>query len=328
MFKKIAVPLDGSSLAEKALPYAIRLATLLKSRLLLISAVDIILEPYEAAVKEIEFHKATTEAYLNKVKEAISAPTVQNCIEADRIETLAVLGTPGHKIAAVADAEDADLIIMTTHGRSAKARVLVGSIANQTIRNTDMPIILIRPELNAPALALEEILNQHLPYENIDSQLSVVLYLDGSPDEEIAISPAVDLATQIGADLHLLEVLPPVSASRPAYSDVNWEQQNEQNRRATAFQYLKDWKEKIVEQGITCNTAVRFGKPVNEILGYTRETQASLLVMTSFGSSDVRRVLVDSIAQEVMSASHLPVLLVHPSFHYPISETSTSICPI
>jgi nucleotide-binding universal stress UspA family protein len=135
----ILVPLDGSTLAEAALPRAIELARAGGARLLLLRAAEahtlIGVDPTAAQIQVVE----DAEKYLAGVAERISTLGVRD------IDTSVWYGAPATAILEATRLRQPDLIVMTTHGRSGLERLIFGSVAETVLRSTTTPILLIRP---------------------------------------------------------------------------------------------------------------------------------------------------------------------------------------
>jgi nucleotide-binding universal stress UspA family protein len=152
MFKKILVCLDGSELAEKVLPYAIEQAKHFESELVLFRAVPepsvISLAmpgmpgvPLETAGMRRQFQEEQkeSEAYLKALTTKIQT---ENSLE---VTYQIILEAAGPAIIQCAAKCDIELIALATHGRSGPGRVILGSVADHVIRNSSLPILLIRP---------------------------------------------------------------------------------------------------------------------------------------------------------------------------------------
>ena len=144
----ILVPLDGSALAEAALPKAVELVRSGGGRLLLLRAAEAHtlpgLDPTEAQVKVV----AEAEAYVAKVAERLRADGL------GAVETSVWYGPAAHAVVEAAQRRRADLIVMTTHGRSGLGRLILGSVAESVLRGPRTPILLLRaPEAPVEALA-------------------------------------------------------------------------------------------------------------------------------------------------------------------------------
>ncbi|MFC1999393.1 universal stress protein [Chloroflexota bacterium] len=146
-FKRILVPLDGSELGERALPYVEELAAATGAEVLLLEVValqyDIALaETYTPNVGQLseDFAKRTlanAEKYLKSIEERLSQRGITVRSE---IET----GVPAERVIAHAKEYDVDLIAMSTHGRSGISRWILGSVADKVLRAADRPVLLVR----------------------------------------------------------------------------------------------------------------------------------------------------------------------------------------
>jgi nucleotide-binding universal stress UspA family protein len=136
---KILVPLDGSALAESAIPKAVELAreAPAASVMLLRAAEAPILtgDPIEAQIAAVR----EAEDYLD----AVTARLKEDGL--DDVTTSVWYGPPAPAIVEAAHVAKADLIVMSTHGRSGLGRLLMGSVAESVLRGTRVPILLLRP---------------------------------------------------------------------------------------------------------------------------------------------------------------------------------------
>lgn len=144
-FSRILVPLDGSTLAETALPSAIGLAQSTGASLVLLRAAEAharpIGDPTEAQVRVVR----EAEDYLDQVKRRLPVDAVREVV------TSVWYGRPAEAIAEAARFNHADMIVMTTHGRSGLGRVLLGSVTESVMRSTSTPILVLHPD-GAPLL--------------------------------------------------------------------------------------------------------------------------------------------------------------------------------
>jgi nucleotide-binding universal stress UspA family protein len=136
----ILVPVDGSALAEVALPRALELAEVSGARMLLLRAAQAHtlpgVDPIEAQVKVVR----EAEAYLADVKERLTGRG------GVKVETSVWYGPAAYAIVEAARRYKVDQIVMTTHGRSGLGRLLLGSVAESVLRGTATPILLLRTE--------------------------------------------------------------------------------------------------------------------------------------------------------------------------------------
>ncbi len=136
--EKILVPLDGSSLAESALPRAVELAQAAGGQLLLLRAAQAHIlpgaDPTEGQVRVVR----EAEEYLNGVKERLERTGAM------RVETSVWYGPAAFAIVEATRLHRVDLVVMTTHGRSGLGRLILGSVAESVLRGTTTPILLLR----------------------------------------------------------------------------------------------------------------------------------------------------------------------------------------
>jgi nucleotide-binding universal stress UspA family protein len=145
--RKILVPLDGSALAEAALSKAVEIVKESpRASLVLLRAAEAPVmfggDPIEAQVGVVR----EAEEYLDAVVARLEKEGVTS------IETSVWYGPAAPAIVEAAAVVHADLIVMSTHGRSGLGRLFLGSIAESVLRGTHAPILLLRPE-GAPVAA-------------------------------------------------------------------------------------------------------------------------------------------------------------------------------
>jgi len=137
MFKSILVPLDGSSLAEGILSQVRELARLHGSNVVLLRVAFALVfpgaDPTEAQVKTTE----EAEEYVERIRESLEK-------EGIKAEAHVRYGFPSEEILSAAGRGGVDLIAMATHGRSGPARWMLGSVAEQVVRHSGVPVLVIR----------------------------------------------------------------------------------------------------------------------------------------------------------------------------------------
>ncbi|SRR5581483_3871813 len=155
MYAHILVPLDGSEMSEAALPHAEGLALKLGSRVLLLRVANLPATligevapmggPMPPELIEDAIQAETDEArdYLTKVAQRFKDAGLQ-------AEWEVVEGDPGRAIIDTAHQREADLIVMATHGRSGIQRLVLGSVADRVLRESHLPLLLVRPPVPKP----------------------------------------------------------------------------------------------------------------------------------------------------------------------------------
>jgi nucleotide-binding universal stress UspA family protein len=146
--KRIMIPLDGSTLSEQILESAVELGGLTEAEYILLRAAEpFVLVGYaplaQASRLDLKLTQeglAAAQRYLDRVAERLRA-------EGHPARTRALLAEqPAVAILDEVRLQDADLIAMTTHGRSGLARLLLGSVADKVLRGSTLPVLLQRPQ--------------------------------------------------------------------------------------------------------------------------------------------------------------------------------------
>jgi nucleotide-binding universal stress UspA family protein len=141
MFKKILVPLDGSHFAENALEYAEDLARKYGAEIILVRACFApvaILGPGDMATMPApaNYEEDAAREYLAKMRDRVAQHGV-SC------ETVALVGDPSEGVIEMSAEKGADLIVVTSHGRSGFKRFLMGSVAERIARHAPCPVLII-----------------------------------------------------------------------------------------------------------------------------------------------------------------------------------------
>jgi nucleotide-binding universal stress UspA family protein len=143
VYERVLVPLDGSALAEAILPFAERVAGPLDAEVILVRVV----EPISPAEAMASAGVVTPDTYL--VREMEARRYLQDLAgrlseKGLRVKTRVEVGRPSDEILAAAKSAGADLVAMTTHGRSGLGRVLFGSVAEAVLRGSPLPVLMVR----------------------------------------------------------------------------------------------------------------------------------------------------------------------------------------
>jgi len=134
---KILVPLDGSALAETALPAAKQFAKEQGATMVLMRAAEASPTLSDAVAAQVDVIREA-ERYVDEVADRLRA---DGCA---RVNTCVWYGAAATSIVEAVKAQDADLIVMTSHGRTGIGRLILGSVAESVLRGTTTPILLLR----------------------------------------------------------------------------------------------------------------------------------------------------------------------------------------
>jgi nucleotide-binding universal stress UspA family protein len=304
--KTILVPLDGSALAERALPYVRMLAPDSGAKIDMLRVIPTEIKEDVLRNNLSLLHEAGTspdapqwlremrlgdllryhaEGYLERL--AISLRTGQR-----DVATLVQIGAPSKTIAAVAKQVHADLIAIATHGYRGLKRWARGSVTDDVLHTTTTPILVIPDSaIPAPVPCLRRIL----------------LALDGSAFSRQALPLAAELATQARAELILFRaVAPPTASTIGAWLAAD----GEETPRAHAFNQLRALADELRPSGIQLRTVVVAGDAAEEIVAAVARHQVDLIVMATHGYSGIKRWALGSVADQVLHTTPTPLLLV------------------
>jgi nucleotide-binding universal stress UspA family protein len=294
MFRKIVIPLDGSPLAETVIEHIQRLMPPPTTQLVVVS----VFESYRyglganeiAAVDAMGYVREGMETYLKQQHERL---------EEMGYETQAYLteGDAAQGILEVADSVQADLIAMTTHGRSGIARWAIGSVTERIMHYAKQPIFLTRQETRVA------------PRDEIEK---VMVTLDGTDLAEQALAPAQKVARELAAELLLLRVTPQFEeAERELLFDTESAAEDAMvHWRHNADHYLEQMVQELAGKGLRVRSRIVSGYPEEAIVDAAAVEDVDLLVMCTHGRIGFDRLLHGSIASEVARHVICPLILV------------------
>lgn len=296
MFSKILVPLDGSKVAERALPTAMKLAgkgqgdlTLLRVPRVHPVSVDatsggtLWLYPDQAEERTLE----DAAAYLEDARERWAAENIP-------VHTKVVSGDPASVILDTATALDVDLICMTTHGYSGLTRWMLGSVTERVLRAAPCAVMVIREDC---------------------PMRRVLIALDGSALAEQALRPGLEVARRLGAHVTLMQVATAV----PVPHDVIFELELAEggigdllaaDTIENAKTYLAAVAKRVARYGVPVETHVDIGSAAERIIGYSAYNEIDLVVMATHGRSGLRRWAYGSVTEKVLRSGQCALLVV------------------
>jgi nucleotide-binding universal stress UspA family protein len=270
------IPLDGSPLADQALPYAERLATAAHSQLVVLRAVR---DTDEQAKARTGLHE-----HVGRVRHLEPVPLLE-----------AEVGNPADVIVAQARQQGAGLIVMGTHGRSGLGRWIYGSVADNVLRHTSVPVLLVPP---------------HAATWPADRPLRLLLALNGTDLAAAALAPARQLAHMLEASIILVGAarVPSRLASGQVYTHPE-DEPTVQSLEAS----LNDAAARLRTTAGDVEVRIEIDDPVRAITRVAREEGADLIAMATHGRAGMARFVLGSVATGVVRHATTAVLLVRPS---------------
>jgi nucleotide-binding universal stress UspA family protein len=289
----VLVPLDGSELAERALPFAFALARATRGRLLLVRAVlAYSYETEEGTTKVPVYPRA--EAELAAVASRLRAAGVR----ADAHVALGIAAADS--ILAAAVEHRADLVVMSTHGRGGLGRFLYGSVADEVLRGSDVPVLLVSAACAGTWPS--------------DGKLRVLVPLDGSDLARRALEPLAGLARALPLELVLARAVPVPAPPLAALGDeANFALAyplDPEVDLAAARGELEDQAARLAGVLDVADVRVEQGRPAATIAALAREEGAHLIAMSTHGRGGLTRLVMGSVATGTLHHATVPLLLV------------------
>ncbi len=297
MFKKILVPLDGSKTAEAVIPFAREIAANAGAELLFVTV-----------IQEVGVWDATQSLEVLKRESEIAAEYLAT-MERDetgkgqKVTTQVLDGDAAEAVLVAADEAGADLIAISTHGRSGVSRWLFGSVATRILEHSSVPLLVLRPkegeDRGATGPAVKKIL----------------VPLDGSEVAKSVLPVVEEFAKTMGASLVLYHSVAPLSAY-PGFESAGAAALGEavEEMQRQAREILARAAEEVKARGVEATTVVSLGTAVDGVLTAAAELDVDLVAIATHGRSGLGRAILGSVADGVIRRSaDVPCLVIRPS---------------
>lgn len=296
MFKHILVPLDGSKLAEAAIPAAVSLTKKLSAPVTLLHILE------QDAPQEVHKDRHITQAdeasaYLEDVaKREFPAEGQVNW----HVHTAPVKDVSASIVKHAMTEFQPDLIVMCTHGRSGVRELLYGSIAQKVVARGMTPLLLIKPGIDAAAsFKLDKI----------------IVPLDSGPVHDDSLPVTRVLARAYNSGIHLLTVIPTFTtvageaaaassllpATTSALLDIEVE---------NAAEDLQAHLDELKQAGFQVTAEVARGDPATGIVNISEKLNADLIVLTTHRKAGTAAFWARSVAPNVARRTRVPILLI------------------
>ena len=296
MFKHILVPLDGSKLAEAAIPAAVSLTKKLSAPVTLLHILE------QDAPQEVHKDRHITQAdeasaYLEDVaKREFPAEGKVNW----HVHTAPVKDVSASIVKHAMTEFQPDLIVMCTHGRSGVRALLYGSIAQKVVARGMTPLLLIKPGIDAAAsFKLDKI----------------IVPLDSGPVHDDSLPVTRVLARAYNSGIHLLTVIPTFTtvageaaaassllpATTSALLDIEVE---------NAAEDLQAHLDELKQAGFQVTAEVARGDPATGIVNISEKLNADLIALTTHRRAGTAAFWARSVAPNVARRTRIPILLI------------------
>jgi nucleotide-binding universal stress UspA family protein len=286
-FGTILVPLDGSELAERALPAAERVARATDSTLLLASVVRLshwnetrlgyLLAP-ELYRQTLDAEVEGTRAYIRRIEGEVRGRGL-------RVGSQVLRGEPVQALIDLDADPPVGLVVLASHGRAGLARFAVGSVADRLMRHGLSPTLIVHP----------------IGEDSRTARLERALVpLDGSALAELALGMVRALAGRVLHAVTLVRVVDP---------DLH------AGETAEAQCYLDEVRGRLAAElaGCVVESRIVYGRTAEQILANSEDHD--VVIMATRGHSGVTRWALGSVADRVLQQVRIPLLLVRPRTH-------------
>ncbi len=342
MFKRIIVPLDGSTRAERAIPVAARIAHASGGTIILLWVVTTPLKIGPQVVPLSGLTATTLKADVDAATKYLAAVARRDDLDGVGIKMEVIAGIPAQAILDVVIDEQADLVVMCSHGDTGLKRWLHGSVAQKVARQCTAPVLVLRQGGSAPTSSFPD------PLRPLRAVMAVVA-LDGSALAETAIMPAVSLITALAAPargaLQFTRVvkLPVTVSERGEQDQYGYPESLDPHLIEQAVREAKTYLGSLVDrlrQGLlaevdlTLTWSVATGKDVADTLIRAAETGedvggtrvpggCDLIVLATHGRGGLERWILGSVTERILGATRLPILIVRPQEQYSKATASS-----
>ena len=195
----------------------------------------------------------------------------------------------------------ADLVVMGTHGRSGFDYLVLGSVAEKTLRTSPVPVLVVPPFTSGV-----------LPVDRVPVR-SVLCAVDFSQDSIRAVGYAASIARQAVGRLTLLHVVEPMPLGYDPKGGTGFDVEGyERGLAESGLSQLQTFASDAAELGCEVEAVVARGKAYQEILRVATERQADLIVLVVHGRHALDRLVFGSTAEHLVRRSTCPVLAVPP----------------
>jgi nucleotide-binding universal stress UspA family protein len=326
MVKRLVVPLDQSKFSESALPLARGLAAQLDLPLTLLSVIDApgsllraqggpreVVAAGSGNERPADPMMGSSPAYsgpavsqkdLDKLAERVAQASqylhrIAETFTDRSVEIEVVYGEPAERILSFAGTREDPAIVMASHGRSGISRMLLGSVAARVVQATRHPVFVVRGTGSSVSDGETRVEKLLVP-------------LDQSNFASQALANVQRIFGPSGLDLVLLRVVE-TQRARGAYEHPASEE-FVHSARQDAESYLEQKASELRARGNSVMCDLSEGRVAERINATAHTYDVDLIAMATHGSSaDFRRLVLGSVAEQVLHEADKPLLLIRPS---------------
>lgn len=268
--KRILVPLDGSELADRTVRHMHPLFLATKAEALLLRALNLTATPAAEGRPLLDL--------ISEAEVALKHAALRLGQAGVRVSTRVVPGPAAEAIVDTAASAEADLIAMSTHGRTGFERFTIGSVTDKVVRASRAPVLVLPARAEAPS-----------------GFRRILVPFDGSPFSLKVAAAVRAFARPIDAHVHLVHVL------EPLWEGVAW---------AVPERSMKEAADGFIAACLPTTTEIRKGDAAVQLLEAASEQRADMIAMATHGRTGPVRWALGSVTEKVLRAANVPMLLV------------------
>lgn len=299
MLQKILVPLDGSEVAERAIPTALEIGKKAEAEVVFLRVLeteDILIPDHLAMPMPMppqwveDFYKKAS-YYLEDIENRVDQRGLT-------LTSRIVEGDPAAVVVDIADEEEFDLIVMSSHGYSGLQRWILGSVTEKVLRHATCPVFVVR--------SVE-------PIEHI------LVALDGSPISEAVLDISYELARLLNVEMILMRSEPGLivqnmrDIEQIERLDPGMGQRIVEQLYHRVEHYLTQVKIRYNHTDIPVRILPADGDPAGEILRYAKKLDNALIAMSTHGRDGLKRWRYGSVTEKVLRHTDRNMLVVRPT---------------
>jgi len=291
--KLVLCPIDFSEFSVRAFRYAVSLAEHYQAKLVAQHVVELWRYPSAGFAASVELYDEFLQSIHEKGKKHLEEFVKDHTHSQIQSELLVDRGHAPDSILSFAQTQKADVIVMGTHGRRGYDRLMLGSVTDRVMRRAPCPVLVISKLFQDSTLTAKERAHSHF--------LNRVLFCaDFSENSQRALDYAISATEEYGAELTLLHVLEETPS--PA-------------KREEAIAAATTQLDRLIPQqrhaALKMKTAVRIGKPYQQIIQFALDAQIDMMTMGVHGYGALDPAVFGSTTYRVIQLGPCPVLAVH-----------------
>jgi nucleotide-binding universal stress UspA family protein len=322
MLQRILVPLDGSTLAEQALPVAARLARATSGTITLLQVTPISfqygLSNYELySSRPLVFSQEMLDANLVQARSYLAAVAQSEHLLGIKTETKAIAGAAALTILTIARSQHVDLIVMSSHGYTGFQRWVLGSVAEKVARHSPVPVLILRQGGPIPVGAQPE----------REGPVRALVPLDGSVLAKAALVPAAEVVSALAAPgkgvLHLTRVVVSPQAEQLDARQREAVMHKAKEYLSTTVQHIHEgfvappigtlplvltWSVALDDD--VASGILRVAESGEDAEGAAASARCDLIAMATHGDTGWQHLALGSVTERVLHATKLPLLIV------------------